>query len=124
MRKLTSLALLAVTATLVAQSAHAQSLSIDFSPNKTRYARGEYMTTIVTFRNGWGQRCPYTWITIGDTWDRIRPNFNWQWYCTDGNGQVRLTYRVPLDPNKDNVYIGACFPAWGTFNQKRIPIGL
>lgn len=123
MRKLTSLALLAVTATLVAQSANAQSLSIGFEPSKSRYARGERMTIAVTFRNAWGQPCPYTWIQVGSRDDFYR-SWSWGWYCTNGSGQVRIGYTVPTDVRRDNVYIGACFPSWGTFNQKRIPIGL
>lgn len=47
---------------------------------------------------------------------------------TDANGQVQLTYTVPTDPAKDNVYIEAYFAGDVGYlpapkASKRIPIG-
>ena len=102
----------------------AQSLTIDLMPNKARYGPCDAPTVVVTLRDVRGVRVPYRLILVGDTWDRIRPNFNWQWYCTDAKGQVRLTYRIPPDPNKDNIYLRAAYIPWNLFVQKRSPIGL
>lgn len=107
----------------ILSTAAAQSLSIGFEPNKPRYARGEWITVRVTLRNYWGIPVANTPIQVGDKWD-LHPSFRWTTYFTNYADEVVLPYQVPLNPNRDNVYIGAKFDSWGIFNQRRIPIGL
>lgn len=101
----------------------AQNLTIELNPNKSRYGPSDALIVVVTLRDASGVRAPSRWILVGDTWDQIRPNFNWRWYCTDVRGQVRLRYRIPTNPSWGNIYVGAAFLPWNLFVQKRIPIG-
>lgn len=117
--------LFAVTASLSA-SALAQSLQITFSPNKPRYARGETLTIVYTARDAAGNRVASAPLLA---WRDITSTGSTYFYptmFTDANGQVRISYTIPTDPNKDNIYFNGTAIVNGTETNHprvRIPIG-
>jgi len=115
----------------MAVSAHAQlrtTTTVEFFPKKDRYARGEVLTATYTvkFVLPSGQTFPCTGapIQIGDWWDT-----GWTTTLnryTNSAGQVSFNYRVPTNPNWDNIYIVGNTMLTSPLNSwvaKRIPIG-
>ena len=122
-----ALATLAAFATQ-ASAQIATSVSIQFSPAKSRYARGETFDVIYTLKTQYGI-LPGAPLTIGDYGndDPLQCSF-YRTTTTDGNGQVRIRYRVPTSPFADNVRLFGVFTYGYPFNVSgkdvRIPIGL
>ena len=124
----------AVSALAIAAASNAQTLnsstSVEFFPKKSRYARGEVITAVVTvrgiFANGASIPLPNTPVQVGDAWGEA----NWSvatWMRTNGNGQVTFNYRIPTNPHWDNIHLGGTavppMPFRYSYAFKRIPIG-
>ena len=119
----------ALVATSQAQSVFRTNMSVQVFPQKARYARGEVVTVVytVTGQINNGARFPLAGVptNIGDWWA-----YGWTTSLnrvTNHNGQVSMTYRVPTNPNWDNIHlVGVSSPAnpfpWSSVSW-RIPIG-
>lgn len=100
--------------------------TLRFEPNKSRYARGEQLTVVVSAKPTDG--CPLLPTPFG------------MWFTWDGgvgsvrnavsgdDGDTRFDIEVPKDANKDNVYANVRIGGNGDYSfttlRKRIPIGL
>ena len=103
-------------------------LSVAFLPKASRYARGTVITLQATLLDETGTPIVGKTVTLKEYVSALGTRTTLGSLTTDANGQVQLTYTVPTDPAKDNVYIEAYFvgdvgylPA--SKASKRIPIG-
>lgn len=126
-KALASLAIVAVAAIASAQIPTTTTMS--WSPNKSRYARGETFTVTIRTTLWYGAPIPAgSPILVLDGWGRDGEQQSiYRWIYADGNGSARTSYRVPTSPFADNVQLaGICFARWYYgFSQvaRRVPIG-
>ena len=95
---------------------------VNFEPHQSGYPRG----TTVTLE------AQYTWFAGEFTVFQMRSDGNSTqdigYAYSNGNGQSRLSYRVPTAHAQSNVYISAwsynwIYGFWEYLGEKRLPIG-
>lgn len=107
--------------------------TMNWSPNKSRYARGEVFTIVTRVTNRQGTPVVAgTPVLIVDGWGRDGEQQSIaRWLYTDASGYVRTNYRVPTSPFADNVNLASWTPArWfyglnflSSSSSRRVPIG-
>lgn len=120
-RNIRSLAFIGIVASCAV--AQAQWVEIGFAPEKSRYARGETMGIIMVARDAWGRRMPNVLLWVGE---RIgyQEDFGFtRFVWTNSAGEYRFNYRVPTNPNWDNMHICGATWHYGGYGERRIPIG-
>lgn len=103
--------------------ATAQSVGIHFSPEKSRYARGETIGVTFVARDAAGRRIPNTLFWVGE---RIgyQEDFGYTgFFMTNSVGEVRISYRVPTNPYWDNMHLCGATWFYRGYAERRIPIG-
>lgn len=100
--------------------------TLEFEPNKSRYAREEFLTAVAKVKPSDGFTLLPTNFRVWLTWDGGTGSATT--VTSDDNGEVRLRVLIPKDPNKDNVYVNVSMSGNGDYSfsaiRKRIPIGL
>ena len=117
-----------ISAPLTVNHAVVTKLSIAFLPNASRYARGTVITLQATLLDETGAPIVGKTVTLKEYVSALGTRTTLGALTTDANGRVLLTYTVPTDPAKDNVYIEAYFAGDVAYlpapkASKRIPIG-